>query len=325
MKRSSYIMPFCIGLLCVGLMGCASTPQVPFIVGQPWTIAGDPDLGEFTTPEQQPVDFGVWQASDESWQLWSCIRGTKCGGNTRLFHRWEGQHLEDTDWKPMGIAMQADPALGETPGGLQAPFVFIYREPLYIGYFRMAADKLHWIMTYGDWENICVARSDFGKTFTRWVTDNGKAGMFSEGPGNSTRDPMLLRIGKTWYCYYTAHPHRIGAVYCRTSKDLRVWSESKIVARGGRTGSGHVSAECPFVVYRQGFYYLFRTQHYGQNALTSVYRSKDPLDFGVDDDRFFIAELPIAAPEIVVDGENEYIAYLRADLKGIQIARLEWK
>lgn len=61
----------------------------PIVDGPWWQVAGDPDLGEYTSPKQQPVDFGVWQALDGTWQLWSCIRHTKCGGNTRLFYRWD--------------------------------------------------------------------------------------------------------------------------------------------------------------------------------------------------------------------------------------------
>ena len=37
---------------------------IPKIDGEWWQVAGDPDLGKYTTPKQQPVDFGIWQASD---------------------------------------------------------------------------------------------------------------------------------------------------------------------------------------------------------------------------------------------------------------------
>jgi hypothetical protein len=45
--------------------------DAPFIDGPWWQVAGDPDLGKYTSSEQQPVDFGVWQAADGTWQLWS--------------------------------------------------------------------------------------------------------------------------------------------------------------------------------------------------------------------------------------------------------------
>jgi hypothetical protein len=285
---------------------------MPVIEGEWWTVAGDPNLDAYTDPKQQPVDFAVWPAEDGTWQLWSCIRATKCGGKTRLFHRWEGRELIAPDWKPMGIAMEAKTELGETAGGLQAPHV------VKIG------DAYH--MFYGDWENICAATSEDGKTFTRRVNADGKTGMFSEGQGNNTRDAMVIRIKDLWHCYYTAYPNRQGAVYCRTSKDTRTWSESKVVAFGGEAGTNAFSAECPFVVeLSAGEFYLFRTQRYGQNAISRVYHSRDPLNFGVNDDKYFVCSLPVAAPELIQHKGQWYMASLLPSLKGIRIARMQWK
>ena len=269
-----------------------------------WTIGSDPDLGPLTDPKQQPVDFGIWQAADGTWQLWSCIRHTKCGGHTRLFHRWEGQRLTDRDWSPKGIALQADPALGEAPGGLQAPFV-------------IKADGVYHLF-YGDWEHICLATSTDGKNFAR------NHALFSEAAGANTRDPMVLRAGDQYYCYYTAHPDQHGAVYCRTSPDLRNWSGSRQVAYGGAAGTTPYAAECPFVVYHQATqrYCLLRTQRYGQDAQTTVYVSPDPFDFGINDDRFRVCTLPVAAPELVLYEGTWYIAALLPGLKGIRMARL---
>jgi hypothetical protein len=283
----------------------ADEPLVPRLDGAPWTVAGDPDLGKVNSPKQQPVDFAIWQAADGTWQIWSCIRGTLCGGKTRLFHRWEGKTLTATDWEPKGIAMEADPALGETAGGLQAPYVFKVD-----GQYRML---------YGDWENIRAAVSSDGKTFTRVEK------LFTEAPGANTRDPMAILVDGTWHCYTSAHPGQKGAVYSRISTDLKTWTEPKIVARGGAAGTGPYSAECPFVVNRKGHFYLFRTQRYGKNAQTTVYRSKDPRDFGVDDDRCRIGTLEVAAPEIFQHEGQDYMAYLLPSLKGIQIVRLAWE
>ncbi len=293
------------------LAATAVEPKTPRIAGDAWQVAGDPDLSDLTTPKQQPVDFGVWQAADGTWQLWSCIRGTKEPGSTRLFYRWEGANLTDRDWKPMGIAMHADTGAGEVAGGLQAPFVF-----------RVGR---RYEMFYGGWDHICSATSADGKTFERRLDAAGKSTLFGEPSGNP-RDPMLLRTGGIWHCYYTAHPQNHGSDYCRTSRDLRTWSDSRIVARGGQATDGPYSAECPFVVEPvQGHFYLFRTQRYGARAQTSIYHSRDPLDFGVDNDEgHFLCTLPVAAPEILRHRGRWYIASLLPSLKGIQIARLEW-
>lgn len=283
---------------------------VPHVDGEFWQVSGDPDLGAYTTAKQQPVDFAIWQAADGTWQLWSCIRRTAHPGKTRLFYRWQGNKITDRNWKPMGIAMLADPAFGETEGGLQAPHVIKVG-----GVYKMF---------YGDWQNICLAESVDGKTFARQLMPNGRAGMFSEGVG--TRDPLVLRIGDLFYCYYTANPDGLGADYARTSTDLRTWSPSRKVAFGGAAGTGPYAAECPFVYFHResGYYYLFRTQQYGERARMSVYRSNDPMDFGVDNDAYLVGTLPYAAPELVEDQGQLYIAALLPSLKGIQIANLKW-
>ena len=283
----------------------------PRVVGDWWRIAGDPDLGDLTTADQQPVDFSVWQAADTMWELWSCIRNTKEQGHTRLFHRWTSVALTDRDWKPAGIAMRADAKFGERPGGLQAPFVF--------------RDGGRFVMFYGGWDAICSASSTDGKHFERQLNAEGKATLFGERSGN-TRDPMVLRVGGAWHCYYTAHPQNQGAGYCRTSPDLRQWSGPRVVARGGRAGTGPSSSECPFVVeLAPGEFYLFRTQQYGEDAQTSVYFSRDPLDFGVDNDEgHFVCTLPVAAPEIIRYKHHWFIAALLPSLKGIQVSHLAW-
>ena len=285
----------------------------PVIDGLWWQVSGDPDLGEYTTEKQQPVDFGVWQARDGTWQLWSCIRHTGCGGNTRLFYRWQGGKLTDTNWTPIGIAQMARTDLGETLGGQQAPHV-VKEGDLYY-------------MAYGDWVNICFSTSTDGKKFTRVIQPGGKTGVFSEGPGLNSRDAMLLKSGGLWYCYYTGHTDVQGYDFCRTTRDLASydWSQSCVVAYGGRSGDYRWSAECPHVVeLSPGNYYLFRTQRYGKNAQTSVYHSTNPLNFGIDNDNGFICTLPVAAPEIVLHEGRYYIASLMPSLKGIHIAGLKW-
>ena len=301
-----------LALLVVAIPLCAAPVMQPQIQGEWWTIAGDPDLAAYTDPKQQPVDFAIWQADDDTWQLWSCIRGTKCGGKTRLFYRWEGKSLTDSDWKPGGVAMEARPEHGETIGGLQAPHVVKIGELYH--------------MFYGDWENICAAASKDGKTFTRRLDGHGKTGMFTEGLGNNTRDAMVIRINDLWHCYYTAYPNRQGADYCRTSKDTRQWSESKMVAFGGEAGTNAFSAECPFVVeLTRGEFYLFRTQRYGQNAISRVYHSRDPQNFGINADKdHLVCSLPVAAPELIHHDGQWYIASLLPSLKGIRLARLRW-
>lgn len=299
---------------------------MPEIEASWWQVADNPMNHKYATERQEPVDFAIWQAADGTWQLWSCIRNTTAGGEngkTRFFFRWQGKNLTDANWQQMGIVMEADPSLGETPGGLQAPHVI------------KAGDIYH--LFYGDWVNICHAISKDGKVFSRVIQKNGKTSMFSEGPGNNTRDVMLLEHGRVWYAYYTAYPNRQGMVYVRTTKDFKNWSESKVVSFGGQAGVGPSSSECPHVVkLGPDSFYLFKTQNYGSSKKgnirdrdmpqTSVYYSNDPTMFGINqDDRYLLCTLPVAAPEIVLHQGRYYIAALnQGALDGIRIAELKW-
>jgi hypothetical protein len=287
---------------------------IPVVDGDWWTVARNPDLGRYSAKEQETTSFGLWQAADRTWQLWGCIRNTAIGGKSRLFYRWEGTYITDTDWSPKGIAMTAEPNYGETPGGLQSPFA------------ARIGDE--YLMVYGDWEHICLARGSNGKTFARQLNQNNKTGMFDEGLGNGSRDPMITVVDSTYHVYYTANPHNIGAIYCRTSQDLCAWSDSRVVSTGGRAGSDWYDAEVPLLISipQEKAYYLFRTHSSDEpnRYITSVYRSPDPFNFGINSDRFWVTTLQVEAARILKDRDQYYIAGVYPDHGGYRVAHLKW-
>jgi hypothetical protein len=288
---------------------------IPEIVGDWWQIAGNPDLGQYQTDRQQPLDFAIWQAADGTWQLWSCVRRTGCGGRNRLFYRWEGDVLTSENWRPMGIAMMADPNFGEKEGGLQAPYVIREGDAYY--------------MFYGDWVHICLAIGWDGKTFARHLNADGCSGLFAEKPGTSSRDPMVLAYRDLYYLYYTAVPEERGAIYCRTSSDLISWGDSLLVSSGGSAGDGPASAECPFVFYmpQEYAFYMFRAHPDKDTGeyRTSIYRSSNPLDFGVDSDQYLIGSLHFEVVRIIRNGRDFYISALNPGYTGIRLARMRWR
>ncbi len=315
--RHTLLPPAAVPILTLLLLGKGAAEsdtlvkRHPTIAGEWITIAGNPDLGEWTSDEQEPVDFGIWQAADGDWQLWSCIRKTKHPGRTRIFHRWESTHLTMPNWEPRGITFTGDGTVGETVGGMQAPYVIRVEE--------------EWKMFYGDYRHICLATSVDGKTFTK-ALERGMTGLFGEGPMAHARDPMLIQIGPRWYCYYSAHPRGAHGIWLRTTTDFTQWSESQCVMTGGQAGDAWWNFECPHVVRHLGWFYLFHTQNYAAGKQqTSVYCSADPTWFGVDDDSNFLGHLPIAAPELIYHDHQWYIAALTSDLDGIRIAPLAWK
>jgi hypothetical protein len=80
------------------------------------------------------------------------------------------------------------------------------------------------------------------------------------------------------------------------------------------------------VVERGGRFYLFRTQDYGR-AITHVFASDDPAEFGVGDARaHFVAQLAVAAPELIVDADGTEYITSNHDLRGgTRMARLGWR
>lgn len=282
----------------------------PKIVGDWWTIAENPDLGEFSSAGQQPMDFSIWQAADGSWQLGACIRGTACGGEGRLLWRWQSDSLDYERWQSSGLLLQAETEVGETLGGLQAPYV-VHKNGQY-----------H--MFYGDWVNICYATSRDGKKFSRVIQPNGQSAIFNEGSSNFTRDPMLFVHKGICYLYYTGVVDDIGAIYCRTSTDLVSWGPSCIVSRSGAGGCGPSDAECAFVTQAEKSeqFYLFRWHSDGN---TAIFRSDDPLDFGVDGDEKKIASLSVEVARIIRTEQAMYISSLKEDYSGMRLARFEWQ
>ena len=92
-------------------------------------------------------------------------------------------------------------------------------------------------------------------------------------------------------------------VRVRTSKDLLHWSEP-ITAMGPPPG-GYQCAESPFVLYRDGYYYLWVSGI--DYSRVSLYISEDPFNFG-DPAANRIEEQPGHAPEIASDKGRDYMA-----------------
>jgi hypothetical protein len=287
---------------------------MPRVAGPWWTIARNPDLGPDSGENQVSANFSVFQAADGTWQLWAHLVGTKRGEKGRLLYRWEGTRLTDPDWKPMGITMEADTHFGETSGGLQSPFVLKHRDQFY--------------MFYGDWHHICLARSWDGKTFARVLNADGRSGMFGEGDQGNTRDAVVLPVGNTFYLYYTFSTPERAVVFARTSNDLNTWSAPTAVAAGGAAGSGSGSADGPHILYHpeERQFYFFRTHPSTgpEEYMTSIYRSPNPLDFGVDDDKYRVGSLPLEVVRIVRHEGEYFIVSPLSGLQGYRAARLEW-
>jgi hypothetical protein len=222
-------------------------------------------------------------------------------------YRWEGESVERGPWRPVGIAARANPAFGERTQpeeSIQAPHFVKIGETFHCFY---NSDGIR-LMTSGDGVNYERSRA----------YNNGNL-LYRDGG----RDVMVLPLDGAYYAYSTVSTRDgRGYVFLRTSRDLLTWTPGKIVSEGGRAGPGPVSAESPFVVQRDGAFYLFRSS--STDGKCYVYRSSRPDDFGVNDDSHLITVLDVWAPEILeIDGEW-FISDL-ADFQGITLQHLRWE
>jgi hypothetical protein len=320
----------------------------PVLDGDFWLIGGNPDLGELQgsgdsaktgggSGRQECVDHHVYKADDGMWHLWGCIRGTAVG---RILYHWKASRLTDVEWEKTGEIIRADRKAGESINDargqewIQSPYIIRENGAYYMFFGGHGTGKDR----YGNpvdrdsrhmESQICLMKSRDGVKWERHINREGYSRLFT-GPGEA-RDPVLIKIGDLWHMYYTGHlfhgEEEIPTFFARTSRDLINWSDYSVVHydRSSMFGKGIWNTECPHVVRRGGYYYLFRTENYAL-ARTHVFRSKDPMDFGKgDSSEKYIGMIAVGAPEIIMDEEgNEYITSNHNLEGGTMMCRLRW-
>jgi len=320
----------------------------PIVDGEWWLIGPEPDLRPLgLQPESdpkgiqpnQPNDHCIFQAEDGMWHLWACVRGTKVG---RILCHWEAENLTDSPWRFTGESIRADKKVGESlvewrgQEFIQSPFVVKDKGIYYMFYggydtgLEANGNRLDAGLDYNRAEKqICLMTSPDGRNWTRHKNENGHSRVFV-GPG-ATRDECIVKFGDMWYAYYAGHHNQdrdAAGIYVRTSKDLIGWSNWQIAHYDPqcKRGARKWQAESPVVVERGGYYYMFRTHGPAQSS-TWVFRSTDPLNFGLETSELVTVLDEVIAPEIIVDDKGrEYISKIsEAGVYGIRIARLRWE
>lgn len=342
-----------IWVLCILAAFCAGCNErveqvklCPVIAGDWWVIGPEPDLRPVgLQPEQtdaqpnQPNDHCIFQSADGTWHLWACVRGTKVG---RILCHWEAKELTDSPWRFTGEIIRADKAAGESMVDwkgqefIQSPFVVKEKGKCYMFYggYDTALDaygnKLDAAADYDRAQKqICLMTSPDGRKWRRHRDCNGFSRVFV-GPG-SARDECIVKFADKWYAYYAGHhgaDRDTAGIYVRTSKDLVNWSDWRIAQYDPncRQAKHEWKPESPTVVYRSGYYYLFRTHGPGKSG-TWVFRSEDPLNFGLKAGEL-VTVLDVIAPEIIIVDESgkEYISNIVENgVYGIRLAKLKWE
>jgi hypothetical protein len=294
---------------------------------------------QYARNKNEPVDHHIFRGPDGQWHLWGCVRRTSVG---RILYHWEADELTQSPWVATDELIRCDISAGECIddfGGeewIQSPY-FVHENDIYYMFYGghsigMDAQGKHVDGSTPDFSmfdascQICLMTSPDGRNWTRYKNEQGYSRLFT-GPGEA-RDPCLIKIDDLWHLYYSGYdgnPLRTGAIYVRTSPDLINWSDHRIVHRDKLFGGPTWTQECPHVVYRDGYFYLFRTENYYE-AVTHVYRSEDPLDFGIEDkgDKY-VGVIACAAPEIHVHDGQEYLSSNHDPATGTQMCRLKWR
>lgn len=222
-----------------------------------------------------------------------------------------GSSLADRCWKKMPYPITADPTYGEAH--FWAPHVLAH-DGLY--YMFWCAGSLTGHDTY----RIHAATSPDLETWTR----------IAENPiiidGYDARDPMVMRIGSKWVLYYTANATPTGGnhtVACVESDDLIHWSNKRTVFTDPTTGTYGGPTESPFVVQKDGKYYLFigpRGDYFADYNKTEVFESDNPFSFSVEN---LVGCIPAHAAEVVADEDGQlYITRAGWGEGGVYLAPL---
>jgi beta-fructofuranosidase len=225
---------------------------------------------------------------------------------TRLAHATAGT-LQQAGWQKEPFALTVDPD-GYDEHLLWAPHVVEHD-----GIFHLFA---------------CVgAREGYRYAIHRYESDDLWTWRRTEhGPivvdGVEGRDPMVLRDGNRWICYYTATERTDGGhfvVAAVLSDDLVTWSNRRVVFTHAREGKFGGPTESPFVVRRGPSNYLFVTD----DDTVHVYVSDDLMHWSPGDHVFaYVGH----ACEVVRDESGAwFISHVGWEQDGLWLAPLTWK
>jgi beta-xylosidase len=278
----------------------------PQLQAGPFKLIYDPTVGE----EQRWYinDHTFVRASEGQWHLFGITHAEPAApGDERMFAHATAPDLLGP-WIKQPPVMKYDPSVGETH--VWAPYVFAF-------------DGKYWMYYCGggpkhEASSIQLATST---DLSNWERSAANP-MLTDG--FDARDPMVLKVGDQWILYYCANSapeggnHTVKAV---TSKDLVHWSNPQEVFRDPLVGRGGGPTESPFVVERNGKYYLFVCTNYHYNQ-TAVHVSDSPFHWDYAPP---VGLFPAHAAEVAQNTDGKwYISRAGWGQGGVYLAELTW-
>ena len=261
-------------------------------------------------------DHTFIKAKDGTWHAYGIIHHLPITPwkETRFFHI-TAKSIKQQKWEEHDYALTAKPGVERV---LWAPYVLNDKKIYYM--FYNVGNMQKNAPDYASWGQLCVATSRDLFTWDRYERNP----LFSD-PGHA-RDSYVMKYKDKYYYYYTRVFNEVdlrSVVAVRTGPDLLHWSSPKIVHVEPFKIYWGGDAESPFVIRKDGIFYLFICKAMTNYNLTEVYWSEDPENFPNEN---LVCKLPVHAAEIVYDKkEGWFISNTGWDKKGLYLAPLKWK
>jgi len=310
-------------LLFILFQVACSQQEAKYVLQKP-VIAGD-FVHIFNPNDTRFEEDTTWYTNDHgfakdslgNWHAYGII-GHKpirpWGGETKFFHV-SSDKLKKERWTDHDYALVVKPGAECV---LWAPS--IYQEDGNSYMFYNIGNMQQNASDYCSWGQLCLATS---RDMFNWERHDRNP-LFSD-PGHA-RDSYIMKRDGIYYYYYTRTFNEVDHRSCvavRTSHNLKEWSGPQIVHIQPYVNYWAGDAESPFVVYKDGYYYLFICLAMTEYNRTDVYWSKDPLSFPIEN---FVTSLPVHACEIIYDEKDGwFISNTGWDKKGLYIADLKWE
>ena len=282
----------------------------------------DPFEGRFAEPGGYVVDHALIEKNGVSHLFY--IRGVAVT-NWPEFPLYNFGHAVSKDlinWQIEKPVLQC-PDSGWDDYQVWAPYILRY-------------NGKYWMFYAGVNKNSCEAIGlatsnnlyDWKRYTKNPVIKTGHWGLWDSTKWSDCRDPMVLQDGDTFYCYYCAgrtNPKTQTHEYCvgiSSSKDLLTWKDEGFIRL---KNSLETPPESPFVVKRNGTYYLFYTSYkYGTVYVTSRHPVNGWHELPIDKMRIISG---VSASEIYRTSGKWYISFISHMKNGLhffEIRKLIW-
>lgn len=305
MLRRAITLLAAVAVTALGVPAAAAPALADDVVAGEFTRIYDPSVGE--AEPWYINDHTFIEGGDGTWHMFGITHAEPPDplGEDNLAHA-TAPSLRGP-WTKQPYALSVDESYGETH--LWAPHVVEVDGVYYMFYCGGGADHTKY--------QINLATSTDLVTWTR----HPGGPLFTDG--YDARDPYVTRIDGQWVMYYTANSDPAGGnhtVMYRTSQDLVTWSERRTVFTDPESGTYGGGTESPFVVARNGFWYLFIGPRGGYVG-TDVFRSDNPFNF---DNKVLVGHLPSHAAEVIADGDAWFASAAGWGQGGVFLAPLTW-